>query len=154
MRPEPKLTTAKAGFSLVEVLVALGILGLALVMFGYFPGALRLSRVSESEASQSAYMRSYLEDVKSAWQGDAYFDLAFELDGDVVVEPPEPPTGTNVEVTITGDEGVVYSYPGGAVSEDVSALRNITIRLQDDTGKTQSLQTQIVRPLSQSEDGS
>ena len=143
-----KSTSSKpSGFSLVEVLVALGIIGLALVMFAYFPNSLRLSRISESEAAQAAYMRSYLDALKSAWQDEAYFDLAHQVGGKAVVEPPEPPLGTSVKVSVESAEGVVYSYPGSAGGEDDSALRTITVSLQDETGQSRSLSTQIVRPL-------
>lgn len=138
---------AKRGLTLVEVLVALVLVAVAVSMFVYFIDALRLTRISSNEAEISAYMRNYLDTLRSAWRDtDNYFDLSSEIAGRNIVQPPEAPQGSRVNVTITSDEGTVYSGSGRGSGTDYSNLRDVQIEVTANE-TVYSLHTQISRPL-------
>jgi prepilin-type N-terminal cleavage/methylation domain-containing protein len=57
----------QAGFSLIEVLVAIGLVGILGVIAGGFILPLRLTRTSANESQSLTLARSYLELTKNRW---------------------------------------------------------------------------------------
>lgn len=132
---------AKKGLTLVEVLIALGLIGVAGAMFGYFVSSLQTTQKARSQTSAVAYAREYLDGLRARWQTlGGYQNVALAV-------PENPPERYDLEVKIETNEGsVIYAYPGGAAGEDLSTLRKITISFTDEQDKTVSLVTTIARP--------
>ncbi len=129
------------GLTLVEVLVALAIIGTVGGMFGYFVSSLQTTKSAREQTTALAYARDYLEGLRAKWQTlEGYQTLS-------LATPAEPPASYVLKITIDNDKGsTVYRYPGGAVSEDLSPLRKITLTFTDAQDKTVSLVTTIARP--------
>jgi prepilin-type N-terminal cleavage/methylation domain-containing protein len=129
------------GVTLVEVLVALALVGVAGSMFGYFITSLQSTKKAREQTTALAYARDYLEGLRTHWQtlvGYQTLSLA---------TPAEPPASYNIKVNVQNDKGAtIFSYPGGATATDLSALRNITLTFTDEQAKTVSLVTTIARP--------
>jgi prepilin-type N-terminal cleavage/methylation domain-containing protein len=117
------------GMTLVEVLVALALVGVGGSLFGYLITSLQSTKTAREETSALAYGRNYLEGLQAKWQTlKGYQTLS-------------------IKVKVQNEAGsIIYSFPGGASSEDLSALRNITLTFTDEHDKTVSLVTQIARP--------
>jgi prepilin-type N-terminal cleavage/methylation domain-containing protein len=129
------------GLTLVEVLVALAIVGVAGGMFGYFVSSLQTTKSARQQTTALAYARDYLEGLRAKWQTLAGYQTLS------LATPVEPPANYDLKIQIENDKGsVVYGYPGGAASEDLSALRKITLTFTDEKDKTVSLVTTIARP--------
>ena len=62
-----KKPNGQAGFSLIEVLVAIGLVGILGVIAGGFVLPLRLTRTTSSESQSLTLARSYLELTKNRW---------------------------------------------------------------------------------------
>jgi prepilin-type N-terminal cleavage/methylation domain-containing protein len=129
------------GLTLVEVLVALAIIGVAGGMFGYFVSSLQTTKSAREQTTALAYARDYLEGLRARWQTlEGYQTIS-------LATPVEPPASYKLKIKIDNDKGgTVYGYPGGGTSEDLSALRKITLTFTDEQDKTVSLVTTIARP--------
>jgi prepilin-type N-terminal cleavage/methylation domain-containing protein len=130
-----------AGLTLVEVLVALAIIGVAGGMFSYFVSSLQTTKTARERTTALAYAREYLEGLRAKWQTLAGYETLS------LATPNDPPASYDLEVTINNDKGkVIFSYPGGAGGTDVSALRTVTLTFTDEQHKTVRLETSIARP--------
>jgi prepilin-type N-terminal cleavage/methylation domain-containing protein len=129
------------GMTLVEVLVALALVGVGGSLFGYLITSLQSTKTAREETSALAYGRNYLEGLQAKWQTlKGYQTLS-------LATPDNPPANYTIKVKVQNEAGsIIYSFPGGASSEDLSALRNITLTFTDEHDKTVSLVTQIARP--------
>jgi prepilin-type N-terminal cleavage/methylation domain-containing protein len=58
----------RQGLTLVEVLVALVIIAITMVMFGYFSTALQATSNSRQATAAANFSRSYLDALRSQWQ--------------------------------------------------------------------------------------
>ncbi len=135
------LSKQHLGVTLVEILVSLVILSLAIMLFGPFVNSLKATRKAEEKTTALAYARNYLETLQTTWQTLAgYQTLTFAT-------PDSPPANYDINVEIENDEGeIIFSYPNGAASEDLSPLRKLTITFTDEEDKTMSLVTLLARP--------
>jgi prepilin-type N-terminal cleavage/methylation domain-containing protein len=129
------------GVTLVEVLVALAIIGVVGGMFSYFVSSLQTTQSAREQTTAVAYARAYLEGLRAKWQTlEGYQNVS-------LATPPEPPSTYDLKIEIKNDQGsVVYGYPGGAATEDLSALRTIKISFTNEEDKTISLVTTLARP--------
>jgi type II secretory pathway pseudopilin PulG len=129
------------GLTLVEILVSLVILSFAVMLFGPFVDSLSMNKKASEKTSALAYARTYLETLKTNWQTlGGYQNLS-------LATPENPPENYDLEVDIENSEGsVIFGYPGGASSEDLSALRKITVTFTDEEDKPMTLVTLIARP--------
>lgn len=127
--------------TLVEILVALGVLSLVTLLFSSFVISLQTNQRATQQTTALAYARNYLETLKVKWQ---------TLEGYQTLElatPVDPPASYELEVKIqNGGGSTIFSFPGSSGSEDLSALRNITLTFTDEEDKTVRLVTQIARP--------
>jgi prepilin-type N-terminal cleavage/methylation domain-containing protein len=131
----------RSGMTLVEVLVALVILSLGLMFFSSLIMSLRNTQKAEEQSSALAYARNYLETLKVKWQTlEGYQTLS-------LATPDNPPASYDLEVEVQNDDGkIIFSYPGGPSSEDLSALRKLRLTFTDEQAKTLSLVTFMARP--------
>lgn len=131
----------QSGVTLVEILVSLAILSIAMMLFEPFVNSLNTTRKAEEKATALAYARNYLETLQAKWQTlEGYQTLS-------LATPDNPPDMYDISIKIENDEGsVIFGYPGGAASEDLSALRKLTLTFTDEQDKTMSLVALIARP--------
>ena len=131
----------RRGVTLVEVLVALALVGVAGSMFGYFITSLQSTKKAREQTTALAYARDYLEGLRTHWQTlEGYQTLS-------LATPAEPPASYDIKVKVQNDKGaIIFSYPGGATATDLSALRTVTLTFTDEQAKTVSLVTSIARP--------
>jgi prepilin-type N-terminal cleavage/methylation domain-containing protein len=129
------------GMTIVEILVALVILGITIMLFGSFVTSLQSNKKAKEQATALAYARNYLESLRTKWQTlEGYQTLS-------LATPTDPPPRYDLEVKIQNDAGdTIFSFPSGSSADDLSALRNITLTFTDEENKTVTLVTQIARP--------
>ncbi len=133
--------TKENAFSLVEVLVALAILGLSLSFFAYFADALKLTGSAKQEAEIAAYAYNYLENLRSTWQNLESFETSYGL------KPNNVPEGFVAK--IQSDEKKSQIKKKGFAIANVVSLRTVTIILKDNSEKTDDfiMSTAIARPV-------
>jgi prepilin-type N-terminal cleavage/methylation domain-containing protein len=136
-----KKSSATSGLTLIEVLIALGLIGVAGAMFGYFVSSLQTTQKARQQTGAVAYAREYLDGLRAKWQTlEGYQNLSLAV-------PVNAPESYDLEVRIENAEGgALYTYPGGAGGEDLSTLRKITLTFTDEQDKPVSLITTIARP--------
>ncbi len=134
------MTKTKA-FSLVEVLVALAILGLSLSFFAYFADALKLTDSAKQEAEIAAFAYNYLENLRAAWQNIDNFETSYGL------KPIAVPEGFEARVRIEEKRSQIKKKDLGLTN--VVSLRTVTIILKDSSEKMADfiMSTQIARPV-------
>jgi prepilin-type N-terminal cleavage/methylation domain-containing protein len=134
-------TQKTRGMTLIEILVALVILGITIMLFGSFVTSLQSDKKATEQTTALAYARNYLEGLRSKWQTlEGYQKLS-------LATPDNPPPNYELEVTIQNDAGdTIFSFPSGSSSSDLSPLRNITLTFTDEEDKTVTLGTQLARP--------
>lgn len=134
-------TRAAAGFSLVEVLIAIAVLGVILVAVGgLMTGNLTLRRESNRATEAVQLATSYLESFKRHWS---------VLDNYVIVDLPPVPSDPRISrysfVTdircVDLDGSVLASCPANP------ELRQVHVTVTDARGASESLVTQIGRPF-------
>jgi prepilin-type N-terminal cleavage/methylation domain-containing protein len=64
------------GFSLVEVLVALTLIGIATVMFGFFTGSFSATRQARADTEVQVLARSYFDTLRSSWSVSSNYAAA------------------------------------------------------------------------------
>jgi prepilin-type N-terminal cleavage/methylation domain-containing protein len=57
----------RKGFSLIEVLVALVLIGVATVMFGFFTSGFSATRQARADTEVQVLARSYFDTLRSSW---------------------------------------------------------------------------------------
>lgn len=135
-------TTQKTrGMTLIEILVALVILGITIMLFGSFVTSLQSNKKATEQSTALAYARNYLETLRVKWQTlEGYQTLS-------LATPTAPPPSYDLNVQIqNGDGDTVFSFPSGSSSDDLSPLRNVTLTFTDEEDKTVTLVTQLARP--------
>jgi prepilin-type N-terminal cleavage/methylation domain-containing protein len=134
----------EAGFSLIEVMVALFIIAVATLIFGYFMTPLRQSKEAQQETQQIAAARNYLDNLRALWQDPDrdcnYVKLRLPtLDGF--------PTYRLI-VTSAVDSSVILDYTSGEEVEDqtdATLLRNVELRILGAEKTIATLSTQVAR---------
>ena len=61
------LKTKKQGFSLMEVMVALLLISMTMLMFGYFAKSLKITSSSRQETQAVTSLRSSMEKLRGSW---------------------------------------------------------------------------------------
>lgn len=137
------------GFSLIEVMVALFIIAIATLVFGYFMTPLRMSKEAQQETRQMALGRNYLDNLRNFWQDPSadcrYIKLLLPPMG--TANDPFPPF--RLIVTNPATNAVILDYTSTNSlpnMKDTTFLRNVQFQLIDAGGNaTTSLSTQIAR---------
>ncbi len=137
------------GFTLVEVLVALGVISITMGLFGYFVKSLSLSTESKHETSAASFAHRYINTLRSNWQSNFDYDAG-------VLPNLSPPSGyddyklTIVLLDNAGNTTSTYTedYSNGFSSLNSSAdnMRQINLLLTMQQGGLYQFSTQIVRP--------
>jgi prepilin-type N-terminal cleavage/methylation domain-containing protein len=132
----------KAGFTLIEVLVSLALLGTVIFIVSGFILPLRLTRSSQIESNAVTYARSYIELVKVRW-----------LNRDAFVNATLPTVGTGAASEIKLPEGwnlnVELREPGASLtvlSADTLRPVIVTVKPSSDQKTWVKLSTFIARP--------
>jgi prepilin-type N-terminal cleavage/methylation domain-containing protein len=133
-----KRRNKQAGFSLIEVLVAIGLLGLLGVIAGGFILPLRLTRTSSSEAQSLTLARSYLELTKNRWLNK----LAFE--NQVM---PTTSSGSDLKLpngwTLTA---ICKEATTNTTCTTTDDFRTLKVTITPPNGTALTLTTQIAKP--------
>jgi prepilin-type N-terminal cleavage/methylation domain-containing protein len=143
------MKTRDGGFSLIEVMVALFIIAIATLIFGYFMTPLRLSKEAQQETRQMALGRNYLDNLRNFWQDPSadcrYIKLLLPSMG----TPADPFPKFRLIVTNPTTNAVILDYTSTDTLpnlKDTTLLRNVQFQLLDSSGgATTSLSTQIAR---------
>ena len=135
IRPAKK--TRSSGFSLIEVLVALALLGVLGVVAGGFMVPLRLSQQSAQESQALAYGRTFIEVLRSRWSDESKYK-AMSVPSTSTDNPV--PTKPDIEVAT----GWNISSNASSWTAD-QTTRNVLVTINSPTGKSITLTTQITR---------
>jgi prepilin-type N-terminal cleavage/methylation domain-containing protein len=133
------------GFSLIEVMVALFIIAIATLIFGYFMTPLQQSKEAQLETQQIASARNYLDNLRALWQ-DPDRDCNY-----VKLRLPilEGFPAYRLVITNATNASVILDYTSGqtqADQKDSTLLRNVELRILDASNKTiATLSAQIAR---------
>ena len=76
LRPSQHSRRSQGGFTLIEMIVSLGLISLVGVVAGGFLLPLRLTRQANTETQGLSYARSYLEALKTGWVTSAGYKPA------------------------------------------------------------------------------
>jgi prepilin-type N-terminal cleavage/methylation domain-containing protein len=131
------------GFTLVEMMVALVLVGVLGLISSGFLLPLQMNRKSNSQAQALSYARSYLEIVKGRWL-DATLYKNKTLPTVKVKGAPSPATA-DIEVP----EGWEISVPEAASSTawaDSKNIRTVTVKIKIPYQSDFTLSSQITRP--------
>lgn len=134
---------SKAGFTLVEVLVSLGLVGVLAVIAAGFILPLQLTRTSAIESQALGLARSYLEVAKEAWlRGSNYSLCAASLPavGGTTSQASVkmPASNWSLVTTVTGQ--------GGAACQPADTLRTISVAVTAPGSAPVRLSTLVARP--------
>lgn len=142
---------SQAGFSLVEVLVAIMLMGIiVLVVVTPLTGFFGLTRRSNQQVDATQLAQRTLETIRGEWLNQARYDQVCSS-----VPLPQPPGGSTITVEVTNLD------PNGAVlgtaayradcatvtAGDTSPLRRVEVTHRDSQGKVQAkLAVEVARP--------
>lgn len=135
-----------AGFSLIEVMVALFIIAVATLIFGYFMTPLRMSKEAQQQTQQLALARNVMDNVRNFWQdpdGDCRYIKMMLPNVEnlpryrlVITDPSNPDTAP---VELISDQAIPD------ITND-TMLRNVEVQLLDASNNpTFTLSTQVAR---------
>lgn len=137
-----------AGFTLIEVLVAVAFIGITMVVFEILASSMRMNRDSRVALTVNQAVNSYLETVYADWQS------ALQYRNGNLSLPPELPRHTwNLSVatvnvqTGTASNTVTFSQGSapGTYNGDVP-LKRVTLRYTSDSGGAYVGSVEVARP--------
>ncbi len=145
MKKIPKLRTN--GFTLIEILVALVLLGILGVVASGFLLPLRINRDSSQESQALTYARSYIEVLKSRWLDRNTFDN--KNSSGVALVPVTygvPVVGTTgaVDIKIPSNEWKIETNSSSWTSGD--NLRTVEVKVTTPNSKIYKVITMVTRP--------
>lgn len=155
--PNRKTARSNSGFSLIEVMVAIAILGIILVaVSGLMVGNLQLRRASNRSTDGQQLAASYLESIKRTWSVLDNYLGKIEKDGTVTYSehilpdsPVDPRTSSYtivVDIKCLNLDGTRFDCVSGKGQNP--ELREVLVTVKDPSGLiTGSLMTQIGRPF-------
>jgi prepilin-type N-terminal cleavage/methylation domain-containing protein len=138
------LSKRRAGFTLIEILVSLVLVGVLILITSSLILPLRITRASSVETQAVAFAQSYIELVKSRWQVATAYDAAANTTGDLL-----PVVDSTSTADIRIPDGWVFEVDksGWKVTDTIRTLK-ITVKPKDTTSTTGwvVLTTRITRP--------
>ncbi len=138
----------RQGFSLIEVIVAIAVLGIILVAVGgLMTGNLQLRRTSNQSTEAVQLAASYLESIKRTWSVlDNYIAPAT---GNVVLPPtPNDPRGTNYTFVLDLRCLNIDGSNAGCAGNRDPELRQVELLVRNNQGaQVGRLVSQIGRPF-------
>jgi prepilin-type N-terminal cleavage/methylation domain-containing protein len=144
--PAYKSTHKSKGFTLIEMMVALGLLGILGVVAGGFLLPMRMTNRTNNQSSGLTYARSYLEMVKNRWLELPTFKAATPPVVRVVpsttpaVYDMEIPTGWTVTLTCK------LASNSSTACDEADQLRAVTVTVTMPNQPDVKLSTLISRP--------
>jgi prepilin-type N-terminal cleavage/methylation domain-containing protein len=138
------LSKRRAGFTLIEILVSLVLVGVLILITSSLILPLRITRASSVETQAVAFAQSYIELVKSRWQVATAYDAAANTTGDLL-----PVVDSTSTADIRIPDGWVFEVDKSdwKVTDTIRTLK-ITVKPKDTTSTTGwvVLTTRITRP--------
>jgi prepilin-type N-terminal cleavage/methylation domain-containing protein len=131
----------KSGFTIVELLVALLLLGALITVAGGFVLPLRLTRDSGAESKATAVAQSYLELLKGRWLAPA--DYAAQT---LPVVCLNSSTATNCDLKIQDDWTLGIDATTKAAWTATEALRPVVVEIVSTGGRKITFRTLVARP--------
>jgi prepilin-type N-terminal cleavage/methylation domain-containing protein len=140
-RLSPFTTNASksTGFSLIEMLVSLVLVGTLVLIASGFLLPLQLTRTSARESNALSYARSYLELLRASWLSDsAKFqagtlpDVTGATPLGAVLKIPEGMQATDITISSSQAQSRptrVCSSPGVCTTPSIITLRSITVKI-------------------------
>ena len=153
------LISKKQGFSLMEVMVALLLISMTMIMFGYFAKSLKITSTSRQETQAVTSLRSSMEKLRSRWGTVEGFNLA-ELPS--LIDAPQGYTtltatvaplsvgslSFSCEYTLEKARNKFENNCNTSTIEDLDSLiRSINFTLESDHKEPLVLSMQIARPV-------
>ncbi len=131
----------KSGFTIVELLVALVLLGALITVAGGFVLPLRLTRDSGSESKATAVAQSYLELLKGKWLTDADYTAQT-----LPVVCQNSSAATNCDLKIQDDWTLGINATTKAAWTTTEALRPVIVEIVLPGNRTITFRTLVARP--------
>ena len=145
MKKIPNVRTT--GFTLIEILVALVLLGVLGVVASGFLLPLRINRDSSQESQALTYARSYVEVLKARWLDRNTFE---NKDASGVVLVPitygAPIVGTTGKVDIKIPSNDWKIETNSALWAPGDNLRTVEVKITTPNSKTYKVITMVTRP--------
>lgn len=153
------ITTKKQGFSLMEVMVALLLISMTMLMFGYFAKSLKVTSSSRQETQAVTSLRSSMEKLRGTWgtiDGFNYAELPRTIaapQGYTKLTATVTPLSVgslsfSCEYTFKEDSKKFVDECSGPTSEDLDSLiRNVNFTLESAQKEPLILSMQIARPV-------
>ncbi len=132
------------GFTIVEVLVAMAIVGICVAMIAYLVQGLNNLRKSTVQTTGVNYARRYIDVLKALWQDQGYYQ-------GLSMPSVAPPKGFTASWFVDGKDcgNVVSTSRCSASITNATSLTSVRKVRIDVTagGETVSMQTQIAAPF-------
>lgn len=133
------------GLTIVEVLVAMFILSVALIIFSYLSGPIRMIQLAQAETRAAGFARGYLDLVRATWTNDSEFKS-----GKLPVQTPPDGFAYKVRVTDASTNTLINEYTYSAstpppTTNHTSKLRLVSITVTNPRGLELKLDTEVVR---------
>jgi prepilin-type N-terminal cleavage/methylation domain-containing protein len=134
------------GFTLVEMMVALGLLGILGVVAGGFLLPMRMTSRTNNQSSGLTYARSYLEMVKNRWLELSTFKAITAPA--IRVAPNTTPTVYDIEIPSGWTATLTCSLASNATiaCDEGDQLRTVTVTITVPNQSSVKLSTLISRP--------
>lgn len=144
----------RAGFTLVEVLVALALVGVAVTMFSALLSAFADTRAARRQADGTAFARTFLDLLGALWRDGDGTCRAFRTFARPALSLPAGFASGELRVDAVGEEGgqdavfdLTAPAPVSGPPEDrVSRLRRATVVLRGEDGRSVVLSVLVARP--------
>jgi prepilin-type N-terminal cleavage/methylation domain-containing protein len=139
--------TRANGFTLIEILVALVLLGILGVVASGFLLPLRINRDSSQESQALTYARSYVEVLKSRWLDRNTFENKNTSGAGLIpVTYGAPVVGTTgaVDIKIPSNEWKIET--NSALWAPGDNLRTVEVKITTPNSKTYKVITMVTRP--------
>jgi prepilin-type N-terminal cleavage/methylation domain-containing protein len=131
------------GFTLIEMMVALVLVGVLGLIGGGFLIPMKMSRDANAQSQSLSYARSYLEMIKGRWL-DATFYKNKTLPT-VKIKGASTPVTADIEVP-TGWTISVVEASNATAWADANNIRTVTVKVSSPNQPDFTLSSQITRP--------
>jgi prepilin-type N-terminal cleavage/methylation domain-containing protein len=131
----------KSGFTIVELLVALVLLGVLITVAGGFVLPLNITRDSGRDSRATAAAQSYLELIKAKWLTDSEYTSQT-----LPVVCQDSSTATNCDLKIPNGWTLGINTTTQAAWTTTQALRSVVVEITQTGGRTISFRTLVARP--------
>jgi prepilin-type N-terminal cleavage/methylation domain-containing protein len=131
------------GFTLIEMMVALVLVGLLGLIGGGFLLPMKMSRDANAQSQALSYARSYLEMIKGRWLDvNLYKNKTLPT---VKIQGASTPATADIEVP-TGWTISVVEASNAAAWADTNNIRTVTVKVSSPNQPDFTLSSQITRP--------